>query len=1267
MTTTTTSKTDLDERLNHVDYNYFNSGEYIPSSFALKFIAFIKLVNGSEGEENKSPIIHYDMLDQIVKCSNDSKGSAKRFIQNLFVSFRGSAKALALDTPIMTPTGNVPIGDLVAGDTVFDRNGKKTVVNRVSEVFNNDTYEFKLSDGTSFIANEDHYHIVHVRTIKKVGGVNVNYFKEEELTTLELLERGIHYNRTVTTKCPYGKEVKWFIPLVSNEVDYDYTPTPIDPYTVGYVLGDGNVSAGSGMVTLTAEAKDFTECLSYIPYKHGTVYVDKRNTNILSTRVHVLSKLVLTHLGDKTCLDKFIPNVYLHNSIEVRLEVLRGLMDTDGTVTGKGRCSFTSVSESLANGVLHLVKSLGANATINRYENNYSGYYTVAFSLQNHNPFKLKRKANRWKSNTKYKAGPRVSILSVEKTNEPVPSRCISVASPTRSFLIENSVVTRNTTALHEYMFLYIAVYGEVEGFGRVDVAMYISDTIDNGVKSMRTNLEYRWNNSAFLQKYVPKVLMTSTDRAEGTGKVETKFTDVRWEFVNLDGKRFCVRGFGASALPLDTLLYTETGVTTIGECSVGDKIYGADGKLCTIEVKSEIFNRPVYRINLIDGRNITVCEEHINNVVFRKSGRNACRFVEENIQTKDLLKRKIYSTRSNRDTKEHIAYIKNIQAIEYPKKQVPLDPYLVGLLLGDGSMKQDGSNILHCHKDDLQTYLDNIPYEIGAQDLDKRNSTVVSFSILNIYKEVEELGLRDIAMSDKFIPECYFQSSIEQRTDMLAGLLDTDGCITKNGRIEFVNTSEQLVKDVARLVVTLGGSAVTRNAYIDGKHNSGGYNRVDAYKCEIWITNDNIVKLERKKSRLVENKIRQRWIKRSNMVAIESIEEVPMVSTQCIGVDSQDHLFIAGTDMVVTHNTGVRGFKEYGKRPNWLGLDDLMSDKNAESPTIQRDIKHIIYKAARQAMHPKKRMTIWTGTPFNKSDPLYEATSSRSWNTRVYPICEKYPCEKKDFRGAWEDRFDYDFVKSEYDSLLEDGEIASFNQELMLRITSDEDRLVQENEITWYQRDRVIQNSGRYNFYITTDFATSDKAKSDFSVISVWAYTNNKDWLLVDGICKRQLMDQNVKDLFKYVSIYKPLSVGIEINGQQQGFISWLKGEMITKNTFFNLAGKGTVEGIRRNGSKIENFKLFVPTIKARKLWLPEEMKTHPLVEELIEELRFATGEGFKSKHDDVADTLSMLLDMDPYAPSQDAEPEYVENEDGNFAFFNDDDEDLYKNSTIF
>jgi predicted phage terminase large subunit-like protein len=238
-----------------------------------------------------------------------------------------------------------------------------------------------------------------------------------------------------------------------------------------------------------------------------------------------------------------------------------------------------------------------------------------------------------------------------------------------------------------------------------------------------------------------------------------------------------------------------------------------------------------------------------------------------------------------------------------------------------------------------------------------------------------------------------------------------------------------------------------------------------------------------------------------------------------------------------------------------------------------------------------------------------------------------------------------------------------------MLRIASDEDRLVHDSDLVWYKRNTVLKNRSRYNFYITTDFATSAGKKNDFSVIGVWAYTNNGDWLLVDGVCKRQLMDKNIDDLFRFAAVYRPLSVGIEINGQQKGFISWIKEQQITRNIFFNLAKQAgsQQEGIRRVGDKITSFKLFVPTIKAKKLWIPEELKDHELVVELQEELRFATEEGFKSKHDDVADMVSQLIEMQPFKPSAEVKNEYVDSEEGRFAWVDDDDDDIYQNSTVF
>ncbi len=338
--------------------------------------------------------------------------------------------------------------------------------------------------------------------------------------------------------------------------------------------------------------------------------------------------------------------------------------------------------------------------------------------------------------------------------------------------------------------------------------------------------------------------------------------------------------------------------------------------------------------------------------------------------------------------------------------------------------------------------------------------------------------------------------------------------------------------------------------------------------------------------------------------------------------------------------STGVRGFKEYGKRPTWLGLDDLMSDKNAESATIVRDIRNIVYKAARQAMHPKKRKILWTGTPFNKRDPLYAASESKAWHTKVYPICERFPCSREEFVGAWEDRFGYDFVKNEYEVLLENGEIQGFNQELMLRIVSEDDRLVQDGDIRWYNRSTLIDNRSNFNFYITTDFATSAKQKADYSVISVWAYSANGAWFLVDGVCAKQGMGENINDTFRLAQMYKPQLVGIEVSGQQGGFIPWIQGEMMKRNIWFTLASDNNknAAGIRPVSDKLTRFNTVVPWFKQGLIHFPEEYRDeHPLVIEMIEEITLITKEGYKSKHDDAGDTVAMLSVLAAWKPSED------------------------------
>ncbi len=334
---------------------------------------------------------------------------------------------------------------------------------------------------------------------------------------------------------------------------------------------------------------------------------------------------------------------------------------------------------------------------------------------------------------------------------------------------------------------------------------------------------------------------------------------------------------------------------------------------------------------------------------------------------------------------------------------------------------------------------------------------------------------------------------------------------------------------------------------------------------------------------------------------------------------------------------SGLRGTKVFGKRPTLAVLDDLVSDDDSKSKASMQAIKDTVYKGVNHALDPTRRKIIFNGTPFNKDDILIEAVESGAWDVNVWPVCEKFPCRPEEFVGAWEDRFTYEFIKAQYDMAVATGKLSSFYQELMLRINSDDERLVQDAEIGWYSRADLLNKKSNFNWYITTDFATSAKQTADYNVISNWAYGANADWFWVDGIVERQTMDKTIDDLFRFVSLYKPLEVGVEVSGQQGAFITWLQKEQINRNIWFNFASseKSGTPGIRPMKDKLQRFNVVVPWFKARKIWFPIEMKHSVIVGKFMEQIQFTTSNGIKGK-DDCIDTISQLAYLNPWKPSE-------------------------------
>jgi len=766
------------------------------------------------------------------------------------------------------------------------------------------------------------------------------------------------------------------------------------------------------------------------------------------------------------------------------------------------------------------------------------------------------------------------------------------------------------TTVLGEYLFLYLAVYGELPNFGKVDYGLYVADSIDNGVKKMRYRLERRYLNSKFLQQYVPTY----------------KFTDVRWYFKNAAGKELVISGFGARTgvrgpLALDEKVYLDSGSKYIKDVKKGDWVLTPKGTMSEVVGKSDILNEKMYKLTFEDGRELKVSENHLN-VLHKKKLNKLSETVKVHLTTDVLANDITLDGLKNKYGWKY--YMELVKPAEYTEKDLVLDPYLLGLILGDGCIT-DGKGVrIAGLPEDVSFYANELKNKVNFSlyvqpDNRENHQELLRMSVHGINQEVKWLGLNGVKGKDKFIPGEYLFGSVEQRKALLAGLLDTDGAVNNGAGASYATISSRLAQDIQELGRSLG-------MFVSAKKFERPGNRHPLWRL-MFVSTFNPFKLPNKASKWKSSK------RRHGMLALTGFEEIPQEPSVCILLDDPVHEFVT-TGYIPTHNT-----VELNTRPQIAVLDDLLSDEDARSETIVASIEETVYKAIDYALHPTRNKIIWSGTPFNARDPLYKAVESGAWAVNVYPVCEEFPCEPEEFKSAWPDRFTYSYVLDKYQKALQAGRIDTFNQELMLRIMSEEDRLIEDSDIVWFPRHQVLQNKDGYNFYITTDFATDEKDHNDFSVISVWALNNNGDWLWIDGICKKQTMDKNIDDLFRLVQEYYPLEVGIEISGQQKGFVSWIKQEMLSRNIFFPLASEGSnssIPGIRPSAKKIVRFNVVVPWFKQKKIWFPEEMRDSAPIKEAINELTLVSVKGFKSKHDDFCDTISMLPNLKAWKPSQ-------------------------------
>lgn len=360
-----------------------------------------------------------------------------RYRWGMFTGAVGIGKGLPTTSNVHTPLGWRAIGTLVEGDQVTGSDGFPTKVTGVYHRGVLPVYDVHFSDGTYLRVDAD-----HLWTVEKKQGRDRKVVRET-LDTRELMGRRLKYE---------GNGYLYNIPMVE-PVHYqnEDRPLAIQPYLMGLLLGDGCLTRGT--ITLAGddlEVEDYIELPEDVrmirnerdwsfTVAYGELSRQKsRDSNALLAAIRAYG---LEGLGS---LEKFIPEDYMQASPQDRLELLRGLMDADGSISGRNSVRFWSSNEALCEQVMDLVQSLGGTCSFGEYERGEGRKteYWVGVNLPE-NPFKISRKADVWSPRKFRKPMRYITGITPAGEDDVV---CIKVDAEDQLFVAEDYIVTHNTT-----------------------------------------------------------------------------------------------------------------------------------------------------------------------------------------------------------------------------------------------------------------------------------------------------------------------------------------------------------------------------------------------------------------------------------------------------------------------------------------------------------------------------------------------------------------------------------------------------------------------------------------------------------------------------------------------------------------------------------------------------------------------------------------------------------------------------------------------------
>lgn len=358
-------------------------------------------------------------------------------------------------------------------------------------------------------------------------------------------------------------------------------------------------------------------------------------------------------------------------------------------------------------------------------------------------------------------------------------------------------------------------------------------------------------------------------------------------------------------AQPLDAKVLTPTGWKRMGDVQTGDAVINSEGGISRVLGVFPQGEKDIYRVTFGDGSNTECCDDHlwaVNTPVRKRRGSPY-----QVLSLQEIRQSLTHTLQPRQNKGKNILYkhyIPMVQPVQFPEKDLPLDPYVMGVLIGDGRLGNTSIVLTSADDEIIEEIQKRVSKEVTVKPIGAYSWRLSTGNTGQKVKNSVKLAMHEVGLAGhlsytKFIPQCYKYTSISQRIELLQGLLDTDGSIReKDNLIEFGTTSQQLAFDVVELVQSLGGRATIRQRTTCFTHKDVKREGALFYRMSICLPPTiPPFKLSRKANLYHPRK------KYHPCRAIVNVEYVGKKEAQCILVDAPNHLYITD-DYIVTHNT---------------------------------------------------------------------------------------------------------------------------------------------------------------------------------------------------------------------------------------------------------------------------------------------------------------------------------------------------------------------------